>query len=235
MTQTNKSTITLSVIIPTLNEEKNISKIISEITYFLEEIKYEIIIVDDHSNDRTVEIIKSFLGNYPVKIITRKERDLSTAVVTGINNTRGEFIAVIDADLSHPAALLPKMLDLLKKNGNDLIVASRKVEGGSVEQWPLKRKAISYIATLLARPITSIKDPMSGYFMFEKSKIKNSLNPIGYKILLEIITKCNFRNIVEIPYTFKNREVGKSKLNIRQYINYLRHISRLYAFKLTKK
>ncbi len=192
--------------------------------------EFEIIIVDDGSFDGTREIVKTVTLPWPVKLIERNKRGLATAVLEGFKNAKGEILGVMDADLSHPPALIPKMLDELKTS--ELVIGSRHVAGGGVENWPFARKIFSLFATWLAYPLSrGVKDPLSGFFFIKKSTLCANLTPIGYKILLEIIVKCAPRKIIEIPYVFRNRSVGKSKMNLKVTLDYFRHLFMLYFFR----
>ncbi len=226
----------ISIIIPTLNERDALGFLFGELRETLARIpgyEFEIIIVDDGSIDGTREFVSSFKNfPWPLKLIERNKRGLSTAILEGFKNARGEILAVMDADLSHPPEIIPKLLDALKNS--DIVIGSRHIYGGGVEEWPFARKMFSRFATALARPISSgVRDPLSGFFFIKKSTLKNAdLKPLGYKILLEIIVKCAPLKIIEIPYTFRNRSVGRSKLNWKVTIDYFRHLIRLYLYKL---
>jgi len=226
----------LSIVIPTYNEKKNIEKLIPQIHRILskESIKYEIIIVDDNSPDKTAEAAKKLGKKYPVKVIKRKGKlGLSSAVVAGFKKALGDFLGVMDADLSHPVDKLPEMFKELKTH--DMVVGSRYVKGGDIENWPIKRKIISKGATLLAKPVTKMKDPMSGFFMIKRSVLKiGKLNPRGYKIALEVYVKSNVRIFKEVPIIFKDREEGTSKLGGNVMVNYLIHLAQLYRFKIRR-
>jgi dolichol-phosphate mannosyltransferase len=142
-------------------------------------------------------------------------------------------VVVMDADLSHPPEKIPEMLDLLA-GGAELAVGSRFSEGGSTaHDWGVFRWLNSRVATVLARPLTAIDDPMSGFFAIRRAVIMRSRNfdPIGYKILLELIVRCNCRLIAQVPFHFDNRRFGSSKLSVREQLNYLRHLRRLYTLK----
>lgn len=229
----------ISLIIPTLNEGGNIKILLNQIaTVFKnspEVENAEIIIVDDGSTDETTTVAKNTPLPYPVQVIKRTVRGLATAVLTGFNAAQYGILGVMDADLSHPPELIPKLLQGLK-NAN-LVVGSRKIPGGQVENWPWLRKLSSNFATLLTRPLRiKISDPMSGYFFIKKDVLAGKqFSPIGYKILLELIVKCNIKNIHEVPYVFHNRSVGKSKMGFKESFNYLRHLSRLYYWKFFKQ
>jgi dolichol-phosphate mannosyltransferase len=221
----------LSLIIPTYNEEENIRKLIPEIfkVFSRHKIKGEVIVVDDDSPDGTGRMAESFKS---VKVIHRKKRGLSSAVVEGFKHASGDFIGVMDADFSHPVEKIPEMVKPLME-GVELVIGSRHVPGGGIENWSLKRRFISRGASLLARPLTPIKDPVSGFFFLKKSVLGGvELNPLGYKIGLEIAVKGRYRSCLEVPYMFADRKRGKSKMGTREMFNYLRHILGLYWYKI---
>jgi dolichol-phosphate mannosyltransferase len=227
----------ISIIIPTYNEAGNIAKLISVIRKELYGRKFEIIVVDDDSPDKTWKIVSNLIkkNNYSnVKLIRRiNERGLSSAVLTGFKNSKGEIVGVIDADLSHPPELMNKMIDECSKN--DIVIASRYVKKGR-EELSVFRKMVSYGATVMARPLTKVNDPMSGYFFFKKDIIKNSeLKPYGYKILLEILVKGKYSKYKEIDFSFGKRYSGKSKLGAKVYIDYILHLISLYAYKIRNR
>jgi len=212
----------LSVIIPTFNERKNLSELARKIDQSLSKIDYELIIVDDNSPDGTGELAEELSKIYPIKVIHRKERGLASAVVTGFKNAKSETLLVMDADLSHPPEKIP---DFLKKIDNtDILIGTRYKDFLS-----LKRKIISKSAKFLIMiffpSIKNLKDPQSGFFMLKKKVIKGiKLKPIGFKILLEVLLKGNYKNVVEIPFVFRERKKGGSKLNIKEIFNFLRHV-----------
>jgi dolichol-phosphate mannosyltransferase len=197
---------------------------------------YEIIIVDDDSGDGTDEVVRELKDRgYPIRLITRiGKRGLSSAVIRGFSEANGETLVCMDADLSHPPEAIPTMLECLDEPGVDLVLGSRYVLGGSTdEQWGVLRWINSKIATALARPLTSVKDPMSGFFSIPRTVYESAapLDPVGYKIAVELIVKCNCSKIREIPIHFTKRRFGKSKLSLRERLNYLRHLNRLLRYK----
>ncbi len=220
---------TVSLIIPTYNERDNIIPLVERIHHALSSYDYRILFIDDDSSDGTAELATGLSRKYPVDVIVRKDqRGLASAVVDGLKHVTGGIVGVMDADLQHPPEVIP---DLLKEieGGADIAIASRYVKGGACPGWGLVRRIISKGAISLAHillPATrQIKDPMSGFFMFTKQVIVNAdLKPTGYKILLEILMRGEFRNVVEVPFTFETRGGGKSKLSARQQIAYLKHI-----------
>lgn len=223
----------LSIIVPTYNERENLPILVKRLEKSLSGIDFELIVVDDDSPDETWKIAEEMAKEYPfVKVIRRiNEKDLSTAVLEGFRNSKGEILAVMDADLQHPPE---KVIEMLRKieEGANIVIGSRYVEGGEIEEWGIMRKFYSKFATFLAHiflPASRIvKDPMSGFFMIKREVIEGiELNPIGYKILLEIIAKGKYERIEEEPIKFSKREKGKSSLNLNNQIKYLRHLIRL--------
>lgn len=227
----------IEIIIPTYNESKNLPVLIPLIFKVLGEdnIKAQVVIVDDNSPDGTSKIAEDLGKKYPVKVIIRKQdRGLAKSVVDGIRQTTGSIIGVMDADLSHPPEIIPKLIKEIE-DGADISIASRLVEGGGTEKWPGARQIKSYVATLLARPITSVKDPMSGFFFFKRDVVKNcKLAPKGYKILLEILVRGNYKNVVEVPFIFKDRTAGESKLTAKVSTEYFIQVFSLYIYKIKK-
>jgi dolichol-phosphate mannosyltransferase len=215
----------VSVIIPTYNERENIKIIVPKIFDVFEKngVKGEVIIVDDNSPDKTGDAAEELAKKFDVKVLHRKAKlGLSSAVVDGFKKASGDILGVMDADLSHPPEVIPNMLKYLIKDA----------DFGS-QNWGIRRKIISKGACLLAKGLTNVKDPMSGFFFFRKDVIKNAnLNPKGFKICLEILVKGNYKKVLEVPYTFVNRKFGESKLNWKEEIKYLEHLLGLYFYKI---
>jgi len=222
-----------SIIIPTYNECENLPQLIQRITTSMSNLNHEIIIVDDNSPDGTGQLAEQLAKQYgSIKVIHRPAKmGLATAILEGIKHAKGNIIVVMDADLQHPPELLPKLHQAILE-GNDVAIASRYVKGGKIEEWSLVRKIISKGAIMLAYTLLpqtrKIKDPISGYFAFKKEILQNvDLSPIGYKILLEIIVKAKPKKIIEIPYTFKPRTKGRSKLSKKEMLHYIKHLIKL--------
>ena len=211
----------LSVIIPTFNEEENIQSTIQKISYILRpaNIPFEILVVDDSSTDKTQLVVTDLIiRHYPVVLVTRaKDPGLSQSVMEGIERTKGSVVVVTDADESHDINLIPQMYNEIKNGGCNIVIGSRYISGGGIKNWPLKRRVISWGATFLGRLLfPKITDPISGFFGVKRDLIINSpsINPrCGYKILMEILSKCQWDSVKELPYVFTNRKVGESKLN----------------------
>jgi len=231
----------ISIIIPTYNESQNIINILKSIGSNLpKNFLTQAIIVDDNSPDGTGKIVEDYLKNlkkiagYTIEIIHRKAKDgLGSAILNGIQHAKGDTIVVMDSDFSHPPQIIPKLIESVKKYKFDIAVASRYIKGGNIQGWSLKRKIMSKFATLIAKKGLGItaKDPMSGFFAFKKN-ILNGLNidAIGYKILLEILVKTKNVTITEIPYTFQDRELGSSKLNLKIILDYYKSVWKLYRY-----
>jgi dolichol-phosphate mannosyltransferase len=224
----------LSVIIPTYNEKDNIAPLVKRIHQALSGHDYEIVIVDDNSQDSTIEIAKKLMPQYPVKLfVRREERGLATAVIHGIKQASGNIIGVIDADLQHPPEVLPRLLEAVE-GGADMVFASRYVKGGGCPNWGLSRRIVSKVALKMAHIFLPssrrVKDPLSGFFMFRREKVDlDKLKPIGYKIALEIMLVGSFKNIVEVPFVFEERSAGQSKLRPQQQFDYLKHLFSLMS------
>ncbi len=235
--QTQQKQVRLSLIIPTYNEAKNISLLISQLTQLLDTVipqQYELIIVDDNSPDLTWKIAQELTMTYPqLKVVNRDhERGLSTAVIRGWEISQGEVLGVIDADLQHPPETLAKLWTEIER-GADLVVASRNVEGGGVSEWSLLRRCLSRGAQILGLIILpgiigKISDPMSGYFFVRRHCLMGcQLNPLGYKILIEVLAKGKIAWISEVGYVFQERKEGESKVSRQHYFDYIRHLVRL--------
>ncbi|MGL5075010.1 MAG: glycosyltransferase [Waterburya sp.] len=226
-----------SLIIPTYNEGKNIQQLIPMLVQLLDVIlpkEYELIVVDDNSPDKTWKLaLELTVQHTQLKVIRRDvEKGLATAVIRGWQVARGEILGVIDADLQHPPKTLIKLWQEMEK-GADLAVASRNVESGGVSEWNILRRFLSrgaQILGLLILPevISRLSDPMSGYFMVRREVLINqSLQPSGYKILIEIIARGKIRWIGEVGYIFQERKTGNSKVSFQQYLEYIQHLIRL--------
>lgn len=234
--------IFVSVVVPTYNERECIEELIVRLTESMRSANYhafEIIIVDDNSPDGTANIVESLSSKYPIKLVRRpRKMGLGSAVRDGVRVSRGDFIIVMDADLQHPPEVVPSLVRKLEE-GYDIVIASRYVPGGGVEGWPFLRRVISKGATLLAYILLpqsrSIRDPLSGFFGFRKEIIDGvELEPHSFKVLLEILCKSRRRSVYEVPYTFKSRIRGRSKLTLKEMMRYVRHLLRLTNYRILK-
>lgn len=237
----------LSVIVPTYREAENLSVLIPRLcqAFTTHDLDGEIIVVDDNSPDDTASVIETLGETYPVRLILRTaERGLSSAVIAGMRAADGMVLLCMDADLSHPPEDVPNLYRALTTESlsedaqTRFVIGSRYVAGGSTESgWGIGRWLNSKVATLLAWPLTSVGDPMAGFFALHRDdfwKANSQLDPIGYKIGLELLVKTNTPKAFEVPIEFKNRLHGESKLSLREQINYVRHLGRLYRFRFPK-
>jgi dolichol-phosphate mannosyltransferase len=246
----------LSVIIPTYNEAKNILKLIDAIRIHLSaHISAEIIIVDDNSSDGTGILVERYIKtitneisdnikisnhrNIPenciVKIIHRQRSNgLIPAILDGVRCSNGRNILIMAADFSHPPEIIPKIINELNQYPNCIVVASRYSKGGSIVGWPFKRLILNMGAVRIARHslnLQHIKDPISGFFALPCHALKNiEFDTQGFKMLLEILVKDKNLRVREIPYTFTDREFGKSKIDYRAIIDYTKAIWQLYRY-----
>jgi len=223
------------VIIPTYNEKDNLDELVRRVSESLKSSgqEPEIVIVDDNSPDGTGARAEELAKSFNVKVVHRSGKlGLSSAVMEGFEKASGEVLVVMDADLSHPPEKIPEMVVKITSGSAEMVVGSRHVPGGSIADWPFYRKIVSKGATLLARPLTKVKDPMSGFFALKRSVIDGvKLDPVGYKIGLEILVKGKYTNVVEVPIHFANRKAGQSKLGGAVMLRYIDHVSTLYEQK----
>jgi dolichol-phosphate mannosyltransferase len=223
----------LSVISPTLNEAENIPTLIEQLQRTLGSVDYEILIVDDNSPDLTWSIAEKISRTNPrVRMLRRMENPgLGLAVIDGFSAAEGDMLACIDADLQHDPRILPKMIEELE-NGMDVVVGSRHVKGGGFGKWSRWRRFESWCANKAAQLLLGfeIKDPMSGYFLVWRKdfvRVQEQLSENGFKILIEILAKLRTRRVKEVPYTFRPRAVGQSKLSSRIVLLYFHQLWRL--------
>jgi dolichol-phosphate mannosyltransferase len=234
-----------SLIIPTRNEAPHIIDICGKIIFILDEnlISFEIIVVDD-SKDITWQQVKGLAEiDGRIKLIRRENKTgLASAIIAGWSSAEGDILGVIDADLQHSPEALPTMIScLIEYKDVDIVIASRNVSGASIIGWNAYRIFISRLAIITTRIfipaiVGSIADPLSGFFMFRKEIISGTkLQPIGYKILLEVLAKGKYTDVCEVPYMFQARKSGNSKAGCKQFLVSFFHIIRLCLFYKTQK
>jgi dolichol-phosphate mannosyltransferase len=227
-----------SLIVPTLNEAGNLPALLARTTEALAgaRVPYEVLIVDDGSTDGTAALAEQLQARYPhVRVLRRasSERGLSPSVVEGWAAAQGEWLGVMDADLQHPPELLPRLVEALQTDEADVVVASRYTATGERLRWNLVRRWISRGASNLAQTVLppqacEVTDPMSGYFALRRRVIHDvRLQPRGYKILLEVLSRGRYRRVREVPYQFGRRLTGQSKLGAHVMWDYLQQLWRL--------
>lgn len=226
----------LALVVPTLHEVANIERILQRIRTSLDplDIPYELIIVDDDSRDGTAEVVRKISASDPrVRLLVRTHaRGLGGAVVHGWKHNAAGIVGVIDADLQHPPELLPQLWRAME-SGVDLALASRYTERGTLSHWHPLRYALSRLAIWLTWPIQKpaihVKDPMSGFFLVRRACIRDvHMETQGFKILLEILVRGNIHSVTEVPFSFGLREAGTSKAGIKEGLDYLSLLWRLY-------
>jgi dolichol-phosphate mannosyltransferase len=214
--------IRLSIVVPTYNESENIVELVTRIEQCLGTEGWEIIFVDDDSKDNTAEIVRA-LGKKDLRVRCLQRvgrRGLASACIEGMLASSGDLVAIMDADLQHDERILPQMIEKIDVHGADIVVATRYSLGGTTGDWDSSRKKISRFATSVSRTIINdqVTDPMSGFFMLKREVINSvvhGLSGIGFKILLDILATARNKGlcIEEVPYTFRNRFKGESKLD----------------------
>lgn len=217
----------LSVVVPTFNERDNVVPLIGQLDAALAGLAWEVIFVDDDSPDGTAALLRDIgAGDSRVRCIRRVgRRGLSGACIEGMLASQARFVAVMDADLQHDESLLPAMLRRLE-DGADLVVASRYADGGSAGSLSAARGRLSLAATSLVRRClgVSLSDPMSGFFMMRREAaeaLAPSLSSQGFKILLDIVVASRGKLVVaELPYAFRARRHGASKLDSRVALDF---------------
>jgi dolichol-phosphate mannosyltransferase len=226
----------ISVIIPTYHEAAVIEETLRRAAAALRSAgeDFELVVVDDASADGTAELVESLANEIPVRVLRRPGRlGLATAVVDGWAIAQGDVWGVMDADLQHPPEVLAALAQPIRQERADLVVASRYAPGGGSYDWIWVRRFISrtanhMAATVLPLKVDAVRDTGSGMFLVRASALRNiKLNPLGYKILLEVLAKAHFQRLVEVPYIFQKRERGSSKLGARQYLEHLLHLAKL--------
>lgn len=232
--------IRLSIIVPTYNEAENLERLVDGIFKTLRSSNFELIIVDDNSPDGTGKLADELASkNRNIIVVHRPGKlGLGTAILDGVAVSRGEIIGVIDADLQHPPEVLKTMLGRAEE-GADIVVASRYVDGGRVEGWSWLRKIISkgalWLSHLFLPQTKNVKDTLSGYFLFKKDVIKDATIDVKeFKLLIEILAKGRYEKVVEVPYTFRARIAGKSKLGTKQIFSYVKQLLRLSDYRILK-
>jgi dolichol-phosphate mannosyltransferase len=227
----------LSVVVPTRNEAAGIGRFLDALVPALEGIDAEVVVVDD-SSDGTPAAVENHARRSPLPIRLHhraahvRTGGLGGAVKVGFASARGRFVAVMDADLQHPPAVLPLML-AAATSGADLVVGTRFTEAGGVGDFGPVRRAVSQGAANLARlffpkRLLEVSDPMSGLFLVRRERlVVDELRPHGFKILLELLVRSAPLRVAEVPYTFGERVAGESKASVREGCRYLMHLLRL--------
>ena len=225
------------MIVPTYNERDRLAELVHAIFEAAGSagVELELVVVDDNSPDGTGAIADDLARSHRMQVVHRSGKlGLGTAVVAGFGAATADIVGVMDADFSHPPSLVPRMLAVFRSTGADVLVASRYVPGGSTPNWPFKRKMLSRLGCLLARGLSPIRDAASGFFLIRRSIAQTvTIKAGGFKICLELIVRGRPGRLVEIPYRFDDRELGESKMSLREASGYLFQLKDLYLERLT--
>ncbi|HVD30203.1 MAG TPA: polyprenol monophosphomannose synthase [Methylomirabilota bacterium] len=223
----------ISVIVPTYNEAASLPVLIERMGAAMSGHTWELVVVDDGSPDGTAEVANRLSAQHPVWVVRRPGKaGLASAVIAGFKESRGDVLVVMDADLSHPPEAVPALVKAIDE-GADLAVGSRYVSGGAVKDWPLQRRMVSRVACLMGNVLVPVRDATSGFFAVRRTAIDGvHLNAIGFKIGFEVIARAKAKKIVEVPYTFRDRELGASKFGRREVGQYLQQLGMVTRDKL---
>src|SRR5256714_10885417 len=217
MTDLSASDHSVSIIVPTLNEEENIAPLVAQITACAVSFR-EILFVDDHSTDATREKIRALEKSQPIRLIQQDGADLglASAIMSGARAAQAEILLVMDADLSHPPERIGDLLAPLFVGKADLVVGSRYVKGGSTPGWPIWRRMVSRAGAALAYPLTGLHDSMCGFFAISRSRLLElAPETSGFKIVFETMVRAGGAlRVREIPITFRERIRGRSKMSL---------------------
>lgn len=229
----------VSIVIPTYRERDNLEVLLDRIGAVLEAAPFdgEVLLMDDRSNDGSRELMEEIGPDWAQFVERDGMKSLAAAVIDGLGRARADRLMVMDADLSHPPEAIPDLIAPLD-DGAEFVIGSRYVPGGSVdEDWGFLRWINSRGATLLARPFTSARDPMAGLFAIRRDVFERAatLDPIGFKIGLELIVKARCTDVREVPIHFGQRHAGKSKLGLKEQVAYVQHVARLAKWRVTNR
>ena len=221
--------------VPTYNEAGSLPLLIDRLAKAFAGREWELVVVDDGSPDGTADLAEGLGRAHPIRVVRRPGKaGLASAVVAGFAAAKGDVLLVMDADLSHPPEVAPKLADAIA-SGAELAVGSRYVAGGGVMDWPMKRQVVSRVACLMGQVLVPVRDSTSGFFALRRSVIDGvTLNPIGFKIGFEVMARGTYRKVVEVPYTFRDRELGSSKFGQREVVQYVQQLGQVARDKIFK-
>ena len=225
----------LSIIVPTYNERGRLAEMVARLfeVFAAQGIDGELVVVDDNSPDGTGQLADELATRYRLRVVHRAGKlGLGTAVIAGIEAATAEVCGVLDADLSHPPELLPRMMAALQSGQADFVIGSRYIPGGGTRNWPAARLLMSRFACMLARPVTPVRDATSGFFLLRRDIARGvRIEARGFKICLELLVRGRATAVLEVPYVFVGRTVGESKMNLAEAAGYLKQLYDLYVFK----
>jgi dolichol-phosphate mannosyltransferase len=225
----------LSIVIPTYNERDRLPELADAILHACaaEGLPAELVIVDDNSPDGTGPVADELARTRPIQVLHRAGKlGLGTAVIEGFAAAHATVVGVMDADMSHPPSLLPRMLAVMRETGADVIVGSRYIPGGGTKGWPLVRLVMSRVACAMATGLTPVADATSGCFLIRRELASGvRISAGGFKICLELLVRGRPATVVEVPYVFAGRTTGESKMNVKEALGYLAQLRDLHEFR----
>lgn len=226
---------TLALVTPTYNERERLPELVRAIfdAYQRGGIDGELVIVDDNSPDGTGAVADQLALSYPIRVLHRAGKlGLGTAVVEGFAAASAEIVGVIDADLSHPPDLVPRLLRAMQEEKADMVIGSRYVPGGGTSNWERSRVLMSKAACLMARGLTPVRDATSGFFLMRRERARGvAISAGGFKICLELLIRSEPSLVIEVPYVFKGRTAGVSKMNTKEAMGYLVQLRDLHTYR----
>ena len=226
---------TLSLVVPTYNERDRLPELVRAIfdAFQAGGVDGQLVIVDDNSPDGTGQVADELAARYPITVVHRSGKlGLGTAVIDGFKASASRYVGVIDADLSHPPELVPRMLAVMERDGADVVIGSRYIPGGGTRNWELSRVMMSRFACLMARGLTPVRDATSGFFLMKRELAEGvRISAGGFKICLELLIRSAPRLVVEVPYVFTGRTAGESKMNTKEALGYLTQLRALRAYR----
>jgi dolichol-phosphate mannosyltransferase len=228
----------LTIVVPTYNERDRLPELVAAIfgAYQNEGLDAELIVVDDNSPDGTGQLAESLTSTYRIRVIHRAGKlGLGTAVIEGFRASHAPIVGVIDADMSHPPRLLPRMLAVMQQERADVVVASRYIPGGGTRGWPMGRLVMSRLACFMARGLTPVRDATSGLFLIRRDLAGGvRISAGGFKICLELLVRGRPASVLEVPYVFEGRTAGESKMNLKEAAGYLTQLRDLHRVRRTQ-
>jgi dolichol-phosphate mannosyltransferase len=227
--------VALSIVVPTYNERDRLPDLVAALfrAYAAEGMDAELVIVDDNSPDGTGAVADELARQHRIKVIHRPGKlGLGTAVIEGFDAASAQIVGVIDADMSHPPPLLPRMFAIMRQTSADVVIGSRYIPGGGTHNWPVGRLVLSRAACLMARGLTPVRDATSGLFLIRRDIARGvRISAGGFKICLELLVRGRPGSVVEVPYVFEGRTAGESKMNLKEAVGYIEQLKDLHRFK----
>jgi dolichol-phosphate mannosyltransferase len=230
---TDTAELELSIVVPTFNERANVRELLDRLHAVLPSTVFEVVFVDDDSPDGTADVIRQIARTAPlVRVIQRiGRRGLASAGLEGMLSSSAPYIAIMDADLQHDESVLPVMIEKIRSGQYDLVVGSRNVQGGGMGAFARERVALSQLGRRISQLVSQceLSDPMSGFFILTRdffNQVMRRTTGVGFKILLDLVASSPHPvRVAEVPYVFRTRQHGESKLDINVGVEYLYLIS----------